>query len=339
MPDQPLTLKIYRLRLRQSFNLSKASAIEKTTLIARFGSGVGEGSPSIHYGVSAEEAQRYLLDQVGQRSTLFSEASLKSLWESLPDSMNVARCALEMACLDLQAKDRTVPLYRHHDLPKPPSVNSSFTITPGSDDEIESQLETAEPFDVIKLKVGFKGDLDLVDRVLARRTCRLRLDANGGWTAEQSIDNVRSLAGYPVEFFEQPISDPSLSDLDKIKSKTGAAIFLDESVITPADIDKYSVVIDGVNLKLAKCGGISRTIAMARQARERGLKLLLGCMIETAIGITAALHLASLFDYFDLDSLLLTENDPYWGAHFEGQTMLLPAGSGIGVTVEDTTLA
>jgi L-Ala-D/L-Glu epimerase len=338
MPNSLLTLQLYTLRLRESFNISKASADEKSTLIIRYRDGIGEGSPSVHYGLPAQR----IYEELGKRLKLYDNGvdieELTNFVDSLPPQLYVGRCALEMAYLDHTAKNQRVSLHTYLNLPRPEHIVSSFTITPGTEAELIAQCERAEPFDALKLKVGFRRDLDFIDYVLKRRPCRLRLDANGGWTVDQAIEQMRALRGYPIDFIEQPLTDPSVGDLDKLKTKAECVIFLDESIIGIEDVNTYAPVIDGINIKLSKCGGILPSLRLVERAKELKLKLLLGCMIETAVGITAALHLATLFDFFDLDAIMLTENDPFWGAHFDGQTMILPEGTGIAITTEENTL-
>ena len=338
MPEYLPTLKLYTLRLKESFNISKASTDEKSTLIVRYRDGIGEGSPSVHYGLPAERICEELERRLKVYGAGLDDEELTSFIDALPPQLNVGRCALEMACLDHAAKAQRLALHEYLDLPKPEHVISCFTMTPGTESELAAQLERAEPFDALKLKVGFRRDLDFVDYVLKRKPCRLRLDANGGWTVDQAIEQMRTLRGYPIDFIEQPLTDPSVRDLDRLKTKAECVIFLDESIIGIDDVDTYAPVTDGINVKLSKCGGILPSLRLAKRAKELRLKLLLGCMIETAVGITAALHLAALFDFFDLDAIMLTENDPFWGAHFDGQTMILPEGNGIAITTEENTL-
>jgi L-alanine-DL-glutamate epimerase-like enolase superfamily enzyme len=325
-------MQLVKLRLRQAFNISKASTSKQESLIVRWRDGIGEGAPSIHYGLDAVQLQDSLERLLAQLGEPQSSAELEHIIDLLPPDLNVARCALEMAYLEQQARKCAQPLWQYLGLEKPGEVESSITITLGDPREIDKQLERAVGFSAAKLKVGFARDLWFVDEILKRCEMRLRLDANGGWNLTQAVERLRALAGYPIDFVEEPLSDPSLMELDKIKSRVDCVLLLDESIKSVQDIEHYSEVADGVNLKLAKCGGISRTISMARVARASGLQLLLGCMLESAVGITAALHLASLFDYFDLDSIMLTENDPFWGAQFEDGRLILPETVGIGVS-------
>lgn len=335
MSRTPLRFELLELRLRHAFKIAKASAERQQSLIVRWFNGIGEGAPSIHYGLSAARlynSLETLIERVGQ---IEAERDLEKLIEMLPADHSVARCALEMALFDQRAKQAGLPLWQYLGLEQPEAVKSSVTITLGSSDEIKAQLERASEFSSFKLKVGFAGDLEFVDEVLKQREARLRLDANGGWSVSRAVESLKTLAGYPVDFVEEPVSNPTLIDLDKIKSRTDCVLLLDETIKGIPDLQKYREVIDGANLKLAKCGGLSNTIVVAQEARSQGLKLLLGCMLESAVGITAALHLASLFDYFDLDAIVLTENDPYWGAQFIEGRLRLPAGPGIGVSREE----
>lgn len=335
MPESEIKLKLLELRLKRAFTLSKASAERKRTLIATYGRGLGEGSSSIHYGASSEECFELAQQKLARFHDGWNVAAVKTFCDKLPPSLNVARCAIEMAMLDHLARELELPLYTYLKLPQPKSVASAFTITHASASEIARQVESAAAFRNLKLKVGFKGDLKFVDQVLKFGERRLYLDANGGWTRDEAIERIKTLAGYPVEFFEQPLTDPTVRELDRIKTKVECRLFLDESIKAERDIERYYKVIDGVNLKLSKCGGITRVVAMAEAARQEGLSLMLGCMLESAIGITAALHLSSLFDYLDLDAIMLTENDPYWGAHFDADVLILPGGPGIGITTEE----
>ena len=339
MNDHPVFLQPYTLRLRQTFTISRGGTDEKETLLIRWGDAIGEAAPSVHYGHSVAEMQAYLSQRLQEFGDKVTIDDLSAICDAIPEEFVTARCGMEMVKLDYLAKQMGLPLYKYVNCARPENVVSSFTITPGTEAELRAQLETAVPFDTLKLKVGFARDLDFIDFVLKRKSCRLRLDANGGWTVDAAIERLHALAGYPIDFVEQPLSNPTVGELDTIKTKVDCAIFLDESIVHEADIDLYKNVIDGVNLKAARCGGVARVKALANLARQHRLKLMLGCMIETAVGITAALHLASLFDYFDLDAILLTENDPFWGAHFDGQKLILPEGNGIGVTTGENTLA
>lgn len=332
-------MKIVTLKLKHTFATSQAAAAEKTTLIARWKNGIGEGAPSIHYGLPAERLLESLQERIQAVGVIDSDEALQEFMSALPLELNVARCALEMAYLDHCAKEQGQPLYSYLHLDRAANVESSLTISFADEDDIKAQVEEAQDFNSLKLKVGFKRDLWFVDKVLSLAERTLRLDANGGWSSSEAIERLRSLAGYPIEFVEEPIANPRSIDLDRIRSRVDIPVFLDESTISIEDIIRYHEVIDGVNVKLSKCGGVSNALSMVEKAREYDLKLLLGCMIETTVGVTAALHLASQFDYFDLDAIMLTADDPFWGTHFAGNRLIQPDGAGIGISRGENVLA
>ena len=188
LPDSEIRLKLLELRLKRAFTLSKASAERKQTLIAKYRRGLGEGSSSIHYGVSSEEC----FDLVQLKLTRFRDdwnvAAVKEFCDKLPPSLNVARCAIEMAMLDHLARELELPLHTYLRLPAPKPVASAFTITQASNSDIARQLESAQAFRNLKLKVGFEGDLKFIDDVLKFGERRLYLDANGGWTRDEAIE-------------------------------------------------------------------------------------------------------------------------------------------------------
>lgn len=339
MTDLRFRLRKYPLRLRRSFTTSKQSTSGKETLFARYGHGIGEGSSSVHYGPTAAELIPLTQELLDQREPLRGSAAVDAFLTELPGYLKTARCALEMAFLDHVAVEENIPLYELLKLQRPQVIVSSVTITQGDSDEIRAQVEQFSDFSTFKLKVGFEGDLELIENVLKCREVKLRLDANGGWSTDDAVERLRSLAGYPIEFVEQPIDEPTVRELDKIKTKVECSLFLDESIQKEDDIERFYPVIDGVSLKLAKCGGIRETLKLVDRARERGLKLLLGCMLESSVGISAGCHISSLFDYLDLDSILLIENDPAWGAQFSGERLLLPEGAGLGLVREELKLA
>ncbi len=339
MADLKFKLSSYPLKLRRPFTTSKQSASEKDTLFARFGQGIGEGSPSLHYGAPPAELIPLTQELLDQHTSLRGAQQIEPFLANLPGYLAAARCGMEMAYLDHVAQEQGVPLYDYLHLEPPSDMLSSITITQGTEDELKQQVETYHQFGTFKLKVGFDGDLAMIESILNLKEARLRLDANGGWDVNETIERMKSLSGYPIEFVEQPVNEPTLRELDKIKTKVECTLLLDEAIKSAEDIERFHPVCDGVSLKLAKCGGIKETLRLAEAARERGLQLLLGCMVESSVGISAACHISSLFDYLDLDSILLIENDPAWGAHFDGEHLILPEGPGLGLVREETTLA
>ena len=142
------------------------------------------------------------------------------------------------------------------------------------------------------------------------------------------------LADHNVEFIEQPFKSSNLTDTAELRSKSPLPIIADENSLNSKDIPQIDGVFDGINIKLMKCGSLFEAIKMVEMAREREMKIMLGCMIESSVAITAAAHLSPLVDYADLDGNLLISNDPYVGVKVEDGKLILPSSNGMGVSLD-----
>jgi L-alanine-DL-glutamate epimerase-like enolase superfamily enzyme len=197
---------------------------------------------------------------------------------------------------------------------------------------IDRKVDLAEPYKILKVKVGLPGDVEIVDRVIARGGKKVRVDANEGWDVETAIEKTRELHRRGVELIEQPIPHEDEDGLRELKRVSPLPVILDESISDAADVRRCRDQGHGINIKLMKCGGITPALEMIHAARELGLEVMLGCMIETSIGVTAAAHLSPLVDYADLDGNLLLARDPFEGVRVRGGKLILPEVPGLGVT-------
>jgi L-alanine-DL-glutamate epimerase-like enolase superfamily enzyme len=184
---------------------------------------------------------------------------------------------------------------------------------------------------VLKVKVGLPGDLEIVDRVIARSGKVVRVDANEGWDADTALEKTLDLFRRGVEFCEQPIAHDDEDGLRQLKLVSPLPIVLDESISGPEDVDRCHDQGHGINIKLMKCGGITPALRMIARARAHGLRVMIGCMLETSLGVTAAAHLSPLADWADLDGNLLLADDPFEGVKVEDGRLVLPREPGLGV--------
>jgi len=158
------------------------------------------------------------------------------------------------------------------------------------------------------------------------------VDANAAWSVEQALRLIPQLAELGVELVEQPLAVDDVNGLRQLKAaQLPLLIVADESVKTAADVVRLADAVDGVNIKLMKTGGIQGALTAIHTARSCGLKVMLGCMVESSLGATAAAHLAGLADWIDLDGPLLIANDPFVGVRFDGAQLTLPESPGLGV--------
>ena len=150
---------------------------------------------------------------------------------------------------------------------------------------------------------------------------------------ETVIEMCKWLKEQGVEFVEQPFKSTNLKDTAKLREKSPLPLIADENSLSSSDIPKIDGVFDGINIKLMKCGSLFEAMKMIKMARERDMKIMLGCMIESSVGITAAAHLSPLVDYADLDGNLLISNDPYSGVTVDDGKLVLPQGDGLGISL------
>jgi len=285
--------------------------------------GVGEGSPSSQYLETWETCFDFLQRVDANRLSFDDVAGSMAYLESVQPGRYPAKCALNLALLDGAAKAAGQPLGEFLGLG--PFVEgrhmTSFTIGIDSPEMIERKVQEAAGYPVLKIKVG--GPVDAENLAALRRVAPMkwiRADANAAWkTKEEALCRLEWLASDGrVEFVEQPMpAETPVADLVWLRERSPLPLVGDESYQSVADLDKCAVAFDGVNVKLVKTGGVTAGKAALEAARARGLKTMLGCMIESSILISAGAHLAALTDWLDLDGNVLIDNDPYAGVRNE----------------------
>jgi L-Ala-D/L-Glu epimerase len=323
--------RVVTLRLAETFTISRSSEDEADVVqveIRHDGvSGFGEAAPVARYDESAASAKDWL-DTVDVGDDPFA---LDRIWDWLPPGQQAARAALDAALHDLQGKLTGLPVYRLLGLRSngPPT---SWTIWLGDPDDMARRTEkiAGRGFKRLKLKLGGRDGLD-VERVQAVQSVTdlpLQCDVNEGWTLDEALDTLPRL---DVEYCEQPLpaGDPGGPEL---KRRSPIPIYVDEDCHTLADVAACAERAHGINIKLAKSGGIREAVRMAAAGRALGLGLMLGCMIESGLGIAAGVHIASLMDHVDLDGNLLLADDPAPGVTFVDGVQLPSQAPGLGVS-------
>jgi L-alanine-DL-glutamate epimerase-like enolase superfamily enzyme len=197
---------------------------------------------------------------------------------------------------------------------------------------MQQKVRDAADFGVYKIKVGTADDRKIIEGIRAVTSKPLRADANEGWKSkEEALEMINWMAGQGVELVEQPLPAARLEDYAWLKDKVKIPVFADESLILPSDLPRIAPYFHGVNVKLMKCGGVQEAVRLAAMGRALGLKLMIGCMIESSLGISAGAAVAQLFDYADLDGNLLISNDPFRGVRTVRDRLLLNDKPGLGV--------
>lgn len=256
-------------------------------------------------------------------------------WRALP-GYPAARCAVDIALHDLAARRSGLPLHAFLGLTGLGRPATSFTVGLGETESMIREARTAaERFPALKVKLGMGArGVEAVLRIReALPEVAIRVDANGGWTPREAVEYLHRLEPARLELVEQPVPPGSPEALRFVRERVGVPIFADESVRSAADVLALAGCVDGVNLKLLKCGGIRPTLAAAQVARACGLSVMLGCMAEGAVGIAAAAHIAGIADLVDLDGILLLRDDPWGGVRFHNGVVEPPEGPGLGLQI------
>ncbi len=316
---------------RRTFAIARsaADAFERVILEVEDGghTGRGEAAPTGYYGqdaagVSAALQSVEILDPWDVEGTLARNASLPP----------TALCALDGALHDLAAKRLGVPVYRLLGLGKP-EPTSAYTLGIAEKETTVADAERLEGYPILKVKIGGWEDVETLRAVREVSDAELWVDANEAFSPEEAREVVAALKELGVSMIEQPV--PASAGPGALRAVTEAAlpvpVIADESAIVAADVAKLSGCVSGVNVKLAKCGGIRRALEMVHTARAHGMRVMLGCMVETSLGIGAAAHISGLVDAVDLDGAMLLADDPFGGLVYESGRIVLPERPGLGV--------
>jgi L-Ala-D/L-Glu epimerase / N-acetyl-D-glutamate racemase len=242
-----------------------------------------------------------------------------------------ARAALDIAMHDLAAKLAGVSLSDLLGLGSrlPPT---SVTVPIAPVDEMRARARRLADHPALKVKVGFDGDVEAVGAVREVYEGAIRIDANEGWEVEEATDRLRALEPLDIELCEQPVPAGDVKDLKHVTESTAIPVYADESVSTALDVARLAKVVDGVNLKLRKTGGVREAVRAINVARAHGLGVMLGCDLTSGVAATAEARVAALADKADIDGPLLLATDPCPGVSYDRGRLLLPQGPGLGIT-------
>jgi L-alanine-DL-glutamate epimerase-like enolase superfamily enzyme len=331
-----LTYHTIDLKLKHPFRISRSVTESKKNVIVQIGEGIGEAAPSQYYGENAGtviECLEKVKDQIDD-DPFQVKSILSNLNKKVVGNFS-AKAAIDMAIHDLVGKRLNVPIYKLLGLDGKKPLITSYTIGIDTPEKMKEKTKEAKGFLIYKVKVGVENDVEMVKAVRDVTDAKIRVDANAGWSsADEALRKIDQLRKYQIEFVEQPIDPDDKKGLEKIKKESGIPIIIDEHLMTSKDIPVFVRLCDGINIKLAKCGGIREALRMIHTARAHGLKVMLGCMIESSVGISAAAHLGSLADFLDLDSHLLISNDPYEGLTMKNGKIHLSDLPGLGVVIK-----
>jgi len=333
-------LKKYILPLRHTFSISRESHDFQDTLIASLSlngkTGYGEATANPYYKIT-------VLSMTNEINAIASEIenfnfTTPELFHSFlvgKGLSNFAICALDLAAHDLYGKLQGKPLYElwGTDNDHYPTTNYTIGIAP-----IEVMLAKMQevPWPIYKIKLGTSDDVAIVRELREHTNAVFRIDANCAWTAKETIHNAPLLKNLGVEFLEQPLKADDWSGMEEVMHHSVLPVIADESCIVENDVEKCALHFNGINIKLTKCGGLTPALRMISKAKELGIKVMVGCMTESTVGISAIAQLIPQLDYVDMDGAMLLKSDIATGVQItdEGK-VIFPNLAGSGVQLLD----
>ena len=332
-----LSFSEFTLRPRHAFTISRESIREKQTFFVEIHHdgivGRGEAAPMTRVGESPEKC-RQALDRINDSldgSPADHESVIKSL-EGIAPQAPAARSAVETALMDWKGKSIGAPLYRMVNADPAEMPPTSMTIAIDAPQRVRERAREACDFVVLKLKLGGKEDRAMIGAIREVTDTLIRGDANEGYPdRETALQEIEWLAERNVELVEQPLPADRIDDMLWLKERSPLPLIADEAFMQARDLERIAEAYDGINIKMVKCGGMLAAREAVAAARERGLKIMIGCTIESSLGIAPAAHLAPLADYVDLDGNLLIANDPFEGHPVIDGRIALRDAPGLGI--------
>lgn len=333
-----LTFTQFRIQCTHPFGISRSTHnyydiiyiyLKKDGIIGR-----GEAAPSKRYG----EFPSHICDQLHKINSIpsFNSATEGDIWfKRQSNGIKALEAALSMAWLDWWTQSKNQSLYDFFGADPFHQLDTSFTIAIGDLDLIPQKVDEASPYSIIKVKLGVSEseDKEIIRRIRQETDKLIRIDANEGWDLETGKRMCSWLADNNIEFIEQPFPADKVGQTAILKQVSPLPIIADENSMHSGDLEGIAHAFHGINIKLMKCGSLLEAEKMIKLARKLDLEVMLGCMVESSVGITAVSHLAPLADYADLDGNLLIDNDPYSGVKIQNGKMVLPKKPGLGISL------
>ena len=330
-----MKLRIHTLSmpLKHTFRTAQVVRTHQNTLIVELShkgySGFGEATENTFYRADITQMKEEILSfQKLIEKYQHPEALHTQLFGKIH---NFSCCAVDEAMWDLYGKVEGLPLYKIWDL-APKQLISSFTIGIDSTKKMKEKLLEV-PWPIYKIKVGTKEDIACLRTLKMNTTATFRVDANAGWRTEEAIEKSQALYELNVECIEQPLAVGDQGEAHLYR-ESRLPLIADESCVTEKDLLHCKKYFHGVNIKLTKCGGLTAARHLLQRAKQLGLKTMMGCMVESSVGISALAQLVPLLDYVDMDGALLLAKDPAIGVQVRSNGLLYNKENGTGARLQ-----
>ncbi|GAB3533940.1 dipeptide epimerase [Pontibacter brevis] len=333
-----LTIRNFDLPLKHTFTISYDSRDVQETLIVELQQGpykgYGEATSNPYYGFTIENMTN-ALENIREQIESAELRSPEEFWAQMQPLLAdnpFALCALDIAANDLYGKMHGKPLYQLWGLEANQMPLTDYTI---GIDTIENMVKKLKecPWPLYKIKLGTPNDVAIVKELRKHTDAVFRVDANCAWGVEETIQNSHQLKELGVEFIEQPMRADDMEGMKEVYQHSALPLIADESCITEDDVKKCQGHFHGVNVKLVKCGGLTPARRMIAEAKQLGMKVMVGCMTESSVGISAIAQLLPLLDYVDMDGALLLREDIASGVTIDYGKVSYSSENGTGTTL------
>lgn len=296
-------------------------------------SGYGEATTNTYYDMTLENMQA-AIESVRPFIEAQDQINPEQLWSAVRDTLKTcpfALCALDQAAYDLWGKQKGSPVYQLWGLDNSQTPVSNFTIGIDSIDVMVAKLKEVPDWPVYKIKLGTPQDLEIIRELRQHTDAIFRVDANCAWSVNETIANSHELKSLNVEFIEQPLPAGDWDGQKTVMKESALPLIADESCIRETDVAACHGFFNGVNIKLVKCGGLTPARRMIEVARELDMRVMVGCMTESSVGISAIAQLLPLLDYVDMDGAALLAEDIASGTTVVRGKCIYPDRNGSGV--------
>ena len=332
-----LTFQPYTLQLKHTFTVSSYSRKETPAVLTEIEYddvvGYGEASMPQYLGESQDSVIRFLskVDLSNFKDPTDVQNILYYI-DSLEEGNNAAKASVDIALHDLVGKLMNIPLYKYFKLNYPEGLYTSYTIGIDTKEMIKKKIDEAEGFKYLKIKLGRQHDKETIEYIRSQTDTPLFVDVNQGWKDKyKALEMIEWLAEKNIILIEQPLPKEDLDGIGWLTENSPLPVIADEAVWRVKDLPLVKDFYSGINIKLMKSTGLYEANLMIRQAKELGLKIMLGCMTETSCAVTAMAHLASQADWLDLDGPLLINNDVFEGLSYKKGRIEINDSPGIGL--------
>ncbi|MEO9893879.1 dipeptide epimerase [Aurantibacter sp.] len=333
-----IELKKYILPLKHTFSISRESHDFQNTLIVALSldgkTGYGEATSNPYYKISVESMMEEITSIKNEIEDFdFTSPEIFHAFLVNRKLSNFAICALDLAAHDLYGRLKGKPLYEIWGTSKENYPITNYTIGLDTIDKMVLKMKEV-PWPIYKVKLGTDDDVAIVKALRKHSDAIFRIDANCAWTAKETIFNAPFLKDLGVEFLEQPLKADDWEGMEKVMHQSVLPVIADESCIVASDVEKCALHFTGINIKLTKCGGLTPALQMIKEGKELGLKVMVGCMTESTVGISAIAQLLPQLDYVDMDGAMLLSNDIAKGVQITSNAeVIFPELAGSGITL------